>query len=243
MKYRVRHLTKYQYNSPVTLCYNMTHLLPRNTASQHCVQRRITVTPMPVYQNEGYDYFGNLTFYFSIQVPHDTLTIEMESELDIDEINRADLLHSHSLTCGEYRQQLHESVTPELRMAKEYLLDSSLIRRSERLACYAADIFHDDAPVIQAAAALTHRIFEEFTFDPIATSVSTRQSRSYRKSGGLSGFCPSGDRLPAFRRLTRALYQRLYRNATARGAGKISRDRCVACVVCHFYPRRRLAGV
>jgi hypothetical protein len=65
----------------------MTHLLPRNTASQHCVQRRITVTPMPVYQNEGYDYFGNQTFYFSIQVPHDTLTIEMESEFDIDEIN------------------------------------------------------------------------------------------------------------------------------------------------------------
>jgi hypothetical protein len=30
-------------------------------------------------------------------------------------------------------------VTPELRMAKEYLLDSGLIRRSERLACYAAD--------------------------------------------------------------------------------------------------------
>lgn len=184
MKYRVRHLTKYQYNSPVTLCYNMTHLLPRNTASQHCVQRRITVTPMPVYQNEGYDYFGNLTFYFSIQVPHDTLTIEMESELDIDEINHADLLHSHSLTCGEYRQQLHESGTPELRMAKEYLLDSSLIRRSERLACYAADIFHDDAPVIQAAAALTHRIFEEFTFDPIATSVSTPPEQVLQEKRG-----------------------------------------------------------
>ncbi|WP_462183092.1 transglutaminase family protein, partial [Klebsiella variicola] len=185
MKYRVRHLTKYQYNSPVTLCYNMTHLLPRNTANQHCLQRRIIVTPMPVYQNEGCDYFGNLTFYFSIQVPHDTLTIEMESELDIDEINHADLLNSHSLTCGEYRQRLHESGTPELRMAKEYLLDSSLIRRSQQLASYVADIFHDDAQVIQAVAALTHRIFEEFTFDPIATSVSTPPEQVLQEKRGV----------------------------------------------------------
>lgn len=108
----------------------------------------------------------------------------MESELNIDEINHADLLHSHSLTCGEYRQRLHESGTPELRMAKEYLLDSSLIHRSERLAYYAADIFHDDAPVIQAAAALTHRIFEEFTFDPIATSVSTPPEQVLQEKRG-----------------------------------------------------------
>lgn len=173
MKYRVRHLTRYQYNSPVTLCYNMTHLLPRNTASQRCLQRRITVTPMPVYQNEGCDYFGNQTFYFSIQVPHDTLTIEMESEFEIDEINHADLLQSHALTCGEYRYLLHACPTADLRMAKEYVLDSGLIRRSERLASYAADLFHDDAPVLQAAMALTHRIFTGFTFDPVATSVTT----------------------------------------------------------------------
>lgn len=89
----------------------------------------------------GSDYFGNLTFYFSIQVPHDKLTIEMESYFDIDEINHANLLYDHPLTCGEYRRLLQESGTADLRMAKEYLLDSGLILRSERLASYAADIF------------------------------------------------------------------------------------------------------
>lgn len=185
MKYRVRHLTEYQYNSPVTLCYNMTHLLPRDTANQRCLLRRITVTPMPVYQSEGSDYFGNLTFYFSIQVPHDTLTIEMESYFDIDETNHADLLYNHPLTCGEYRRLLHESGTPELRMAKEYVLDSELILRSERLASYAADIFHDNAGVIQAAMDFTHRIFTEFTFDPVATSVTTPPEQVLQEKRGV----------------------------------------------------------
>jgi hypothetical protein len=58
--------------------------------------------------------------------------------------------------------------------------------------------------------ALTHRIFEEFTFDPVATSVSTPPEQVLQEKRGVCRFCPSGDRLFAFRRLTRALYQRLY---------------------------------
>ena len=77
MRYRVRHLTEYRYNSPVSLCYNVTHLLPRDTRNQRCLYKSIRVIPTPVYQNEGTDYFGNNTFYFSIQEPHDRLTIEV----------------------------------------------------------------------------------------------------------------------------------------------------------------------
>lgn len=185
MRYRVRHLTEYKYNKPVSLCYNMTHLLPRNTSSQHCLQHRIQITPTPVYQSEGTDYFGNQTFYFSIQEPHEKLTIDVESYF---ETGLNDLITSCNMrqsTCGELRQWLAFPSTPELRMVKEYLLDSTLIRRSELLAEYAQASFHDDMPVLQATIDFMHKIFQEFTFDPVATTVSTPPEQVLEEKRGV----------------------------------------------------------
>ncbi|RDL44305.1 transglutaminase family protein [Marinomonas piezotolerans] len=173
MKYRVRHLTEYKYGSAVTLCYNMAHLLPRDTLNQICVNRRLHVTPTPIYQTESEDYFGNPTYYFSIQEPHKKLIIDMECVYDITPLERSQQLFLGSVTCGELRQLLAAAETPELRMTKEYLMDSPLIHRSSDLADYAAQTFDDTVPVLQAALDFTQKIFNEFTFDPTATSVST----------------------------------------------------------------------
>ncbi len=185
MRYSVRHVTEYQYNAPVTLCYNMTHLLPRNTDNQLCLSRRIDVTPLPVYQNEGTDYFGNQTFYFSIQVPHDKLTVEVESQFEISELPPLEQLTSHPLTCGELRRLLIEAGTPELRIVKEYILDSSLIFRSAQFADYAADLFFDQAYVIPALQAFTHRIFSDFIFDSVATNVNTPPEQVLKQRRGV----------------------------------------------------------
>lgn len=173
MRYRVRHHTEYKYNSPVSLCYNMTHLLPRDTPNQHCLTRRIKVRPTPIYHRAGTDYFGNETYYFSIQEPHDKLSIEVESTFEINEHDLPNQLHIYTTTCGELRAMLLQANSPELRMAKEYVLNSSLIQRSEKLASYVEHIFRDEVPVLEAALNFTHQIFEEFTFDPVATTVST----------------------------------------------------------------------
>jgi transglutaminase-like putative cysteine protease len=159
--------------------------LLRDTDNQRCLSRHIEVTPQPVYQSEGTDYFGNPTFYFSIQVPHDKLTVEVESEIEITELGSADQLNLYPLTCGELRRLLDEAGTPELRMVKEYVLDSELIRRSMLFSDYAADLFHDDAVVLQAALAFTHRIFQEFTFDTVATNVSTQPEQVLQQKRGV----------------------------------------------------------
>ncbi|WP_067095275.1 transglutaminase family protein [Marinomonas atlantica] len=173
MKYRVRHITEYLYNAPVTLCYNMAHLLPRDTPNQRCLSRQIKVSPTPVYQTNGEDYFGNPTFYFSVQEPHKKLAIDVECYFEIQPNDVSGQLSLHGLTCKELREQLTTPPTPQLRMIKEYTLDSLHIRRSEALADYARDCFLDDTPVLQASMDFTHKIFEEFAFDPAATSVST----------------------------------------------------------------------
>lgn len=70
-------------------------------------------------------------------------------------------------------------------MVKDYVLNSRLIQRSERLAAYAADILKDDETVISAALAFTWRIFNKLTFEPIATTVSTAPEEVLNNNGGV----------------------------------------------------------
>ncbi len=173
MKFKIQHTTTYSYSAPVMLCYNMAHLVPRETENQRCFSSLISVSPEPVYQNEGEDYFGNRTFYFSIQSPHKVLTIDVVSYLDVQPTPWAAQIDTHTLTCGELRQMLKEGTTEEARMASEYCLDSLQIKRSPKLAAFVQELFSDEKPVLKAAMTLTSKIFKEFTFDPTATDVTT----------------------------------------------------------------------
>jgi transglutaminase-like putative cysteine protease len=185
MRYRVRHITEYTYGAPVSLCYNMAHLLPRDTRNQRCLNQKIQINPPPVYQNDGEDYFGNQTFYFSIQEAHKKLVIDVTTDFEISPLDVLQWQMQSTLTCGQLRTQLSNPNTPELRMAKEYLLDSPQIRCSEDLKAYALSTFADDKPVLQAALAFTHKIFTEFKFDPTTTTVATPLEQVLKQRSGV----------------------------------------------------------
>jgi len=185
MRYRVRHITEYTYGAPVSLCYNMAHLLPRDTRNQRCLNQKIQINPPPVYQNDGEDYFGNQTFYFSIQEAHKKLVIDVTTDFEITSLNVLEWQAQSTLTCGELRAMLQAPNTPELHMAKEYLLDSPQIRRSDDLKAYALSTFADDEPVLQAAMAFTHKIFSEFKFDPSTTTVATPLEQVLKQRSGV----------------------------------------------------------
>ncbi|RQW63682.1 transglutaminase family protein [Vibrio viridaestus] len=185
MKYRVRHTTEYQYNAPVTLCYNMTHLLPRDTTNQRCLSRRIQVYPQPTYQREGNDYFGNTVFYFSLQEAHKRLTIDVTSYFDIQKHKYESIIDTFPLTCGELREQMVLASTADIRLAKEYCLNSQLIRRSDELAQYVSGFFTDQALVLSATKAFMHHIFTDFKFDATATNVTTAPEQVLKEKKGV----------------------------------------------------------
>lgn len=185
MRYRVRHITEYTYGAPVSLCYNMAHLLPRDTRNQRCLNQKVQINPPPVYQNDGEDYFGNQTFYFSIQEAHKKLVIDVTTDFEISPLDVLQWQMQSTLTYGQLRTQLSNPNTPELRMAKEYLLDSPQIRCSEDLKAYALSTFADDKPVLQAALAFTHKIFTEFKFDPTTTTVATPLEQVLKQRSGV----------------------------------------------------------
>lgn len=185
MKYQVRHITEYQYSAPVSLCYNLAHLLPRNTQQQDCQQQKLTITPPPSYQHTGEDYFGNKTLYFTIEAAHNSLTIDVISDIEINPHAPYLAPSATTLTCGQLRQSLKHADTPELRLVKEYLFDSSHIRRSADLNAYAIDLFADQQPLLTAVKNFTEKLFNEFTFDPNTTEVATPLEQVLQQRSGV----------------------------------------------------------
>ncbi len=172
MIYRVRHLTRYEYDLPVSLCFNKAHLLPRDTPRQQCLSTQIRVTPTPVYSVRREDFYGNLYYYFSIQEPHKALQIDVTSQIRmLPPPQNFDLDLGNS--CARVKELILHAADEETLLAKEFLLDSPMIRTSDALRDYAAPSFADDRPLLSAVRELTSRIFRDFKYDPGFSTVAT----------------------------------------------------------------------
>jgi len=172
MIYRIRHITKYNYSRAVSLCYNQAHLLPRDTDYQSCRKTQVNISPKPAYMSQREDYFGNNYFYFSLQKSHKKLVIDVTTEIDTLP-DRSSLNLDLGNTCLQARQLMEDAITPEIKEAREYLLDSPMIKSSKGLQEYAQEVFDDNLPLLSAVRALTSKIFKEFKYDPASTTVAT----------------------------------------------------------------------
>jgi transglutaminase-like putative cysteine protease len=172
MKYRVTHITKYNYSDNVTLCYNVAHLLPRNTLQQSCRLSELKVSPMPSAVNEWTDFFGNRQASFSIEKPHDELIVTAISEVEV--VASGSLLDGAFPTtweqAAEYMQSAKEEETIDARM---YVLESEFIEFSDQVKDYSVKSFTPNRPLLEAVEDLMHRIYKDFDYDPGFSSIAT----------------------------------------------------------------------
>jgi len=172
LKYRIRHITEYQYADRVSHCYNLAHMVPRTSLRQTCERSQIQVTPHPAFTSRREDYFGNQAFHFEIQRPHDKLVITSESDVDVSP-QRSALNLDFGMTCNEALQLLAAAADEDTLLAREFLLDSPMVQANEALREYAHTSFSPDRPLLSAVSELTERIFNDFTYSPEATTVAT----------------------------------------------------------------------
>lgn len=176
MIYRIRHITHYEYEKPVTLCYNQAYLLPRDTDYQDCISSTVLIRPTHTMGQRRTDYFGNNAYYFSLERPHRELTVEVVSEIQIHESKFAherDQKLDLGITCGRALVALQESRDMDLLEAREFTLDSRMVKASAALREYASSSFNRERPMLSAVRDLTHRIYSDFTYDPESTSIAT----------------------------------------------------------------------
>lgn len=172
MRYRIVHVTEYQYAGRVSHCYNMAHLMPRNSRRQQCLNSVIEVQPGAALSSRREDYFGNWAHHFEIQQPHQTLRILARSDVETRE-QTAVMNLALGVTCAQARTLLAEAQDADTLLAREFLLESPMVKASDELRDYAADLFTDDKPLLTAVDELTQRIFRDFTYNPQATTVAT----------------------------------------------------------------------
>ena len=168
---RATHTTTYLYSEPVSICHTEVHLTPRAGPHQRLLEHSISVEPTPISVSARKDYFGNDVTYFSIEEPHQTLTMTAESRLELieapsvepratppwEEVSAAARRHADAAGFESY----------------PFVLESPRVAGGPEFAAYAAQSFEAHRPILDAALDLCHRIHAEFHYDRRATTVST----------------------------------------------------------------------
>ncbi len=167
MRYRIRHLTTYNYSDTVTLSQNLAHLALRATGSQHIFSHRLEIDPIPGVIHRRGDYFGNPTDAFTVSLPHDRLVVLSSSEVEVSPPMQPE---ASATLAWDQPPVAGGGDTGE---AWEFRFDSPQIPGARVLRDYAAPDFPPGRPVLEAALAFNARINREFAYDPSATSVTT----------------------------------------------------------------------
>jgi transglutaminase-like putative cysteine protease len=172
MRFRVSHMTRYDYAEPVSLCHSLLHLKPpRQSPRQSCLASQIRVDPWPAVNREHEDFFGNRVSYFSIQQAHSALEVTAVSEVEVVAPNPAVL--SDTLPWEIARERLHERRDSTMARARIFTLPSALAPLDPAAVEFAATSFPPGRPILEGASDLMSRIFREFEYDPHVTNVAT----------------------------------------------------------------------
>jgi len=183
MNYRIVHRTLYEYAAPVTVSHHVARLEPRGTASQQREEFMLKILPNPTVRKVREDYFGNHLCFFSIQETHQRLEITTTSRVTV---NARKLPAPETTPAWEEVVNLfRDPVSPEVVEPYQFVFDSPQVRASTELFDYARESFAKGTPLLVGAADLTRRIFEDFKFDPRATTIATPLEEVLKKRRGV----------------------------------------------------------
>ena len=171
MKYRVRHSTRYEYADQVNQGYNVAYLIPRECNGQRVNYSDIRIIPAPTSRIKRVDYFGNVVCHFTVERPHKSLEVIVDSEVEIAPSEPG--LLSGGITCAEVLAALSAGSGKEDMSATEFCFDSPMISIAPQLADFGRDLFNPNRPFLEAVSALNSRIFKDFKYDPGFSTVAT----------------------------------------------------------------------
>ena len=185
MNYKITHKTRYSYSNTVNFCYNEARLTPRSFAHQVCTHSEFAVDPEPIGCQEREDFFGNTVRYFTIQRPHNQLTVTVTSDVQVKgrEMQRD---FAEGLAWEVVQQRLQTDPHPEILEMRQYILDSPMIQSNEgnnpckaganttpELQAYAERSFVKGLPLLEGVKDLTTRLYTDFTYEPGFTTIAT----------------------------------------------------------------------
>ena len=184
MIHQVTHTTEYVYHAPVNLCYNEARLQPRDLPYQSVEELNLIVDPLPKDMRRRFDYFGNAVVSFSIQHPHDTLTVKAISRVRLTPGQRP-FSEAQDTPWESVRDRLRSDLMPAPLEARQFVLPSPLVPDIPGLGEFALPSFEAGRGILDAVGNLMHRIFTDFQYLPGHTSVTTPLEELLRNRRGV----------------------------------------------------------
>ncbi len=172
--YQVRHETCYDYSAPVVHAHHMLHLSPRATTWQKTISHRLDLQPVAGNYSEDRDAFGNVVTRVELARPHRQLRIVGHTQVEI--LARSQPIAAESVAWERLRDELtycSRPRTPKELEASTYRVESPYARIKNAFSEFADECFARGAPILTCADALMHKLHEELTYDPTATTIGT----------------------------------------------------------------------
>jgi transglutaminase-like putative cysteine protease len=183
VNYRILHHTIYHYAEPVTVSHHAARLKPRLTEAQNPIDFTLEITPPPAVRTIRSDYFGNEVCFFGIQQIHQRLEIKATSHVSSNALTPP--VPALSPRWEDVVAMFREAATPETVGACQFSFDSPMLRSSRELGEYARQDFPSGMPLLIGVRDLTRRIYTDFAYDPVATTVATPLEEVWRKRRGV----------------------------------------------------------
>ncbi len=180
MRYRVQHISRYGYGSPVELAAHMVHLRPRPRPWQTILSQQITTQPAPARRRDGMDYFGNLVTWLFLDLPHADFIVTAESVVEVMVPAPAP-----SADTPAWEHVAEAAHGPQGWREHEFLLGSAMAPLNAETKAFASKSFTPKRPVLEALIELNNRIYTEFRFRSGVTTISTPVSQVMQRREGV----------------------------------------------------------
>lgn len=176
MIYRIRHLTAYSYDTPVTSATLALRVTPRESSAQRTMAHKVDVSPPPARVEFERDFFGNAVNVVTIEEPH--------TELIIDAVAEVDVLYGAppagpGVTWETIADQALHSHDMSAQAPAHFMFASPRIQLSSDVTRYARLSFEKGRGIIEGARDLMTRIKREFTYEPESTEIWTPLQQAF----------------------------------------------------------------
>lgn len=179
---RVRHVTAFEYASPVELAAHMLHLRPRTLPWQAVEAFELRTDPAPDRTGWAEDHFGNPVGWLFLDRAHDALHVAIDAVVTVEPRPTP-----RPAATPAWERVVRAAAGPEAARwdAAEFVFPSPMAPVLPDVSAYAATSFPPARPVLAALLDLMRRIIDDFRFDPAATTVSTPVDQVLRLRAGV----------------------------------------------------------
>lgn len=181
MKLKITHLTEYTYENPVINSVNELKLTPAIDEHQTYSVHQLLVDPAVTLFSYK-DYFGNVAHYFTLNPPHQNLSIKMKMIVEthfnkLKETSKLPLEEEYKLLKSEEFQNQYA----------EYLMETPYTVVTSELITFVNDniLCHEVQTCYQLIEKISHIIYSNFIYDKEATNVHTTLEETLRLRRGV----------------------------------------------------------